>query len=164
MPALREVGIAAQTDLLKACPAAQGDRPVEVGGGLLVAGPVAAAIDHAQRLARVGQRKDQRMITPLALVIDVHALLALAGGLHHRAVGVDDGFLEERLGLLPPDLQPRGVEDRLQAEDGGRIEAAAEVARRGRVGDAAGTQGVEVRFVVAQQFQVFQAGPPASRL
>ena len=117
---LREVGVAPQADLPEACPAAQGDRPVEVEGRLLVAGPIAAAIDHEQRLARVGQREDQRMIAPLALVVDVHALLALAGGFDHRAVGVEDGFLEERLRLLPPDLQPRGVEDRLQAEDVGR--------------------------------------------
>ena len=39
----------------------------------------------------------------------------------------------------------------------GRVEAAAEVARRGRVGNAAGPQGVEVRLVAAQQFQVLQA-------
>ena len=68
------------------------------------------------------------------------------------------------LGLLPPDLQPRGVEDRLQAEEGGRIEAAAEVARRGGVGNAAGAQGVEVRLVAPQQFEVFQAGPSGQQV
>ena len=94
---LREVGVAPQADLLEARPAAQGDRPVEVEGRLLVAGPIAAAVDHEQRLARVGQREDQRVITPLALVVDVHALLALAGGLDHRAVGVEDRLVEERL-------------------------------------------------------------------
>ncbi len=98
------------------------------------------------------------MVAPLAFVVDIHALFALAGGLGHRAVGVEDGFREECFGLLPPDLQPRSVEDRLQAEDGCRVEAAAEVARRGRIGNAAGAQGVEVGLVVPQQFQVFQTG------
>ena len=36
----------------------------------------------------------------MAFVIDVHALLALARGFHHRAIGVEDRFLEKRLGLL----------------------------------------------------------------
>ena len=83
---------------------------------MLVAGPVPGPIDDEQRFARVGQREDQRVIAPLAIVVDVHALLALAGGFDHRAVGIDDRFVEERLGLLPPDLQPRGVEHSLQAD------------------------------------------------
>ena len=45
--------------------------------------------------------------------------------------------------------------------DGGLIEAAAEVAGGGRVGDAAGAQGVEEDFVVAAQFEVLQAGAVA---
>ena len=59
MRGLREVGVAAQGDLAKAGLAAQGDRPVEIDGRVLVAGTVAAAIDDEQRLARVGQRDDQ---------------------------------------------------------------------------------------------------------
>ena len=81
------------------------DRPVEVEGRLLVAGPIAAAVDHEQRLARVGQREDQGVIAPLALVVDVHALFALASGFDHRAVAVDDRLREELLRLLPPDLR-----------------------------------------------------------
>ena len=40
-------------------------------------------------------------------------------------------------------------------------EAAAEVARGGRIGDAAGAQGIEEDFVVAAQFDVLQAGAVA---
>ena len=39
--ALREVGVAAHADLLEACLAARGDRPIELGG-LLMTGPIAA--------------------------------------------------------------------------------------------------------------------------
>ena len=44
-----------------------------------------------------------------------------------------------------------------QGEDIGLGEAAAEVAGGGRVGDAFGSQGVEVDLVVAPQFEVFDA-------
>jgi hypothetical protein len=43
-------------------------------------------------------------------------------------------------------------------------EAAAEVAGGGRVGDAAGAQGVEEDLVVAPQLDVLQAGPLAERV
>ena len=154
---LREVGVAPQEDAAKARSPAVRDGPIEITGGLLVAGPIARAIHHVQRLARVGQGEHQGMITPLPLVVNIHALLALARGLDHRAVGLQHGLLEEALRLLPPDLHAGLVEDLLQAVDVRGGEAAAEVALRGRIGNAPGPQRVEVAFVVAQEFQVFQA-------
>ena len=97
------------------------------------------------------------MIAPLALVVDVHALLALAAGLDHRPVAIEDGFGEERGSLLPPDLQTGLVEDLLQAIDVACGEAAAEVAGGGRIGQASRAQGVEIGFVAAHQFQMLQA-------
>ena len=79
------------------------------------------------------------MIAPLALVIDVHAFLALSAGLHHRAVGLDDRFVEERLGLSTPSLKPRAIEDLLQTIDVRRVKATAEVSRGGRVGNTTRT-------------------------
>ena len=154
---LREVGVAAQEDAAKARSPAVRDGPIEITGGLLVAGPIARAIHHVQRLARVGQGKHENMITPLALVVDVHALFALARGLDHRAVAVQHSLLKEALRLLTPNLHAGLVEHLLQAADVRGGEAAAEVARRGGVGNAPGAQRVEVAFVVAQEFQVFQA-------
>jgi hypothetical protein len=98
------------------------------------------------------------VITPGAVVGDVQALLALAGGSYQRAVHVDRGQREEVVGLLPPDAPADVVEDVLQGVDVGRREAAAEVAGRGRVGDAAGAQGVEKHFVVAAELDVLQTG------
>ncbi len=43
---------------------------------------------------------DQRMIAPLAFVVDVDAFLALAVGGHHRAVHVKSALVEKRLRLL----------------------------------------------------------------
>ena len=68
------------------------------------------------------------------------------------------------LRLPPPDLQADGVEELLQAEDVGRVEAATEIARRGGIGNAAGPQGVEVGLVAAEQFQVFQARSPGQQI
>ena len=56
---LREVGVAAEADPAETGLAAQGDRAVEVPGGLFMAGAVAAAVDHVQQFTRVGQRDHQ---------------------------------------------------------------------------------------------------------
>ena len=107
---LGEVGIATQGDPPKAGSAAQVDRLVQVVGGLLVRGAVAAAIDQVERFGGVGQRDQQRMITPGAVVGDIDALLALGVGPDEGAIGVEDRFLEELGGLLGPDPQPRLIE------------------------------------------------------
>ena len=101
-----------------------------------MAGAVAAAVEQVQRLARVGQRDHQRMIAPLAFVVDVHALFALAGGGDHRTVAVDAGFVKELVGLLLPDFHASLVEDILQTVDRVGVKAAAEVARRCRIRNA----------------------------
>src|SRR5208337_3139441 len=84
--ALSEFGIAPQEDLLEASPATEANRLVEVEFGLLLRGPVAAAVDQVKRLSGVGQRDQQRMITPGAVVGDVDALLALGVGLDEGAI------------------------------------------------------------------------------
>ena len=130
---------------------------VEVDVGLLVRGAVAAAVDQEQRLGGVGQRDDQRVIAPGAVVGDVHALLALGVGGDERAVGVEERLVEEVGGLLAPDPQPGLVDGVHQRLDVGLGEAAAEVAGGGGVGDAVGAEGVEVDLVVAAEFEVLEA-------
>ena len=73
-------------------------------------------------------------------------------------------MLKKRFGLLPPDYAADAVEDRLRAEDGDLVEAAAEVAGRGRVGDAAGAEDIQVGDVRAEQFQVFQTPAPGQQV
>ena len=68
-------------------------------------GAVAAAIDQVERLGGVGQRDQQGMIAPGAVVGDVDALLALGVGGDEGAVDVDDRLGEEVGGLLGPDPQ-----------------------------------------------------------
>ena len=103
------------------------------------------------------------VIAPGAVVGDVHALLALAGGLDQGAVHVEEGLVEEGRGLAGPDLQARVVDDVEQRLNAVRGKAATEVAGRGGIGDAAGAQGVEEDLVVAAQFEVLQAGAVAQR-
>ena len=93
---LGEVGVAPQGDPLESGLAAEGDHLVQGLGGPLVRGPVAAAIDQVERLGGVGQRDQQRVITPGAVVGDVDALLALGVGADEGAVDVEDGLVEER--------------------------------------------------------------------
>ena len=160
---LREVGVAAQQHAGGSRPRKQTARPRSTSRGrAFVRGPVARAVDEAQHLAGVGQGHDQRVIAPGAVVGDVHALLALAGGLDQRAVHVDDGLVEERR----PAARPRPCR-RVSSKMSCRVsmssarEAAAEVAGGGGIGDAACAQGVEEDLVVAAQFEVLQAGAVA---
>ena len=100
---LGEVGVTAQGDALESGLAAEGDHLVQGLGGVLVRGPVATAIDQVERLGGVGQRNQQRMITPGAVVGDVDVLLALGVGADEGAVDVEDRLVEEVGGLLGPD-------------------------------------------------------------
>jgi len=103
-----------------------------------------------QWFSSVGQRQLHGLIAPLALVVDVHPLLALPRRLDHRAVGVEDGLLEEAGGLLLPDLDTGVVEDFLQGGDTLDVEPAAEVAGCRRFRNPADTEGIEVGLVVPQ--------------
>ena len=141
----------------KAALAAQGDRLVQVDVGLLVRGTVATAIEQVQRLGGVGQRDEQGLIAPVPFVVDVDALLTLGVGRNHRAIGIDDRFVEELGRLLGPDAQPRPINEIHQVQDVGYREAAAEIADRGRVWDTLGSDRIEVDHIVAPQFQVFDA-------
>ena len=119
MLGLGKVGVAAQQDLAKAAAQTGGDGRVEGLGSAFVRRAIAGTIDDAQQFAGVGQGDDQGMITPGAVVGDVHALLALAGGGHQRAVGIEDGLVKETVGLLLPDADADIVIDVLQGVDVG---------------------------------------------
>ena len=67
-----------------------------------------------------------------------------------------DGFLEER-GLLLPDLQPRLVEHVHQSIDRAAARSAGRSRRPWSGRESAVPQGVQIRLVVAPQFQVLQA-------
>src|SRR5262249_56628405 len=99
----------------------------EVGGGGLVGGGAGGAVDQEQRLLGVGQRHQQGVVAPGAVVGQVHPLLALPGGAHQRPVGLEDGPLEEGGGLLPPDLDALPVQDARQRVEVRGGEAAQEV-------------------------------------
>src|SRR5260370_31736938 len=101
------------------------------------------------------------MITPGAIVGDVHALLALAGGCHQRAVHVDHRQVEESSRLLLPDALADLVENVLKDVDVALGEAAAEVARGGRVGDAAGARNHQKNYIRPSQLPVFARAAPS---
>src|SRR5262249_13800888 len=148
-------------DTAEATSEAHGQRLVHLFGRTLVGGPIARAIDQTKHLAAVGQRQDQRVIAPGAVVGDVHTLLALPLGGRQGAVHIDDGLLEEGVGLRGPGLQARVVDKVQQRVDVGAVKASAEVAGRGGIGDAACPQRVEEVFVLASQFEVLQTSAVA---
>src|SRR5207249_1242170 len=119
---------------------------------------VAGAVDQAQDLAGLGQGEDQGMVAPGAVVGDVHALLALAGGFDQAAIHVEGGLGEKGRGLLGPNLATDVVEDVTQGRQVGGREAAAEIASGGGIGQAAGAQGIEEDLVLAAQVHVLQTG------
>src|SRR5207247_5162638 len=80
-----------------------------------------------------------------------------------KAVHVQEGLLEEGRRLVRPDLQARVVDDFEEGLNAVRGKAATEVSRRGGVGEAAGTQGVQQDLIVAQEFEVLQASAAAQR-
>ena len=145
---LREIGIAAERQPLKARRATQRAGSIESLGRPLRRRAIAAPVDEEERLPRVGQRHHQGMVAPHAVVRDVHAFLTLPGGLDQRAVRVDDGFLEKPRRLRAPDPQPRLVDRGLQRLDGGLVKAAAEIARGGRVGNPLRAQGIEIHLIL----------------
>ena len=63
-----------------------------------------------------------------------------------------------------PDADADVVIDVLQAVDAGRIEAPAEIASRGGIGNALGAQGVEIVDIIASQFDVLQTLATAQRV
>ena len=155
LPGLSEVGVAAKQDRLEPGLPAERHRAVQVRIRLLVAGTIRRAVHQVERLFGVGQRDQQRMVSPLPVVTDAHALLAFAGGRRDRAIGIEDRAIEERRGLMLPDVDP-DVVDRVHQRQQLLVgdEASAEVSGGGGVGDTPGTQRVEVGFVVAEGFQV----------
>ena len=105
-------------------------------GRALVAGAAGRAVEQEQRLCVLARETMQGVVAPDAVVGQVHALLASALGAGDGAVGLQDGVLEECLGLLPPDEQAFFVDGLLKRGDVRGGEAAEEIAGGGGVGDA----------------------------
>jgi len=111
MLGLRERCIAADGDLSKPGSIAEIYGTVDPVRRALLRWSVSAAIDEVQRLSRLRQRDEQRVVSPRALVRHIHPFLALAGRLGDDAVDVDCRLGEEVGVLLPPHSKSGLVED-----------------------------------------------------
>lgn len=154
---LGEVGVAAQKDAPKTAAKTGGDGAIESIGGAFMAGAIAGTIDDAEDFAGVGQANDQGMITPDAVVGDVHAFFAFGVGAHQGAVGIDAGLVEKVAGLLLPECHASVIEDVLEEVDFVGVETSAKIAGGGGIGKALGTEGVEKGGIVAAQLDVLEA-------
>ena len=111
---------------------------------------VPGPIHDVKRLARVGQCHSLNLVAPLVLVVDVHALLALAGRLNRRAIDVDRRDGKELGRLLAPDSHAGVVEQFLQRVDASDVKPAAEVARSRRIRNPRCAQRIEIPLVIPQ--------------
>ncbi len=121
---------------------------------MLVRRPVAAAIDQIERLGGIGQRDHQGMISPGAVVREVHALFALSVGADESAVDIDHRFTEETGGLLRPDSKSRLIDRVHKRNDIIFGKPATEVSFRGRIGNPLSAQSVEIDRIGASQLNV----------
>src|SRR5271156_1296954 len=94
------------------------------------------------------------MVAVLAVVGEIHPLLALGIARDEGAVGVQYRLFEEHGRLLGPDPLAGFIDRVHQGHDIFPTEAAAQVAGSRGIGDALGSQGVEINLVVASQFEV----------
>ena len=137
----------------------EGDRLVDPGRGVGVAGRVARPVDQVEHFPGVGQRDQQRGVAPDSFVGNVHALLQLARGGHDRAVGVEIDHLADQVrAATTPQRGPYRVDRVHQRHDVGLGEAAQEVPRRGGVRQQLRPEPVHQRHVVTQPVHVLQTG------
>ena len=96
------------------------------------------------------------MVAVLAVIGEIHSLLALGVARDNRAIGVQNRFFEELGRLLSPDTLAGFIDRVHQGHDIHPTKSAAEVAGSRGIGDALGAQGVEINLVVPPQFEVFE--------
>ena len=127
-------------------------------------GSITGPVLQVQHFPGLGQRYDQRMIAPLAFVVDAEALFSLAAGFNHCAVGFDGGLIEERIGLLLPDHLPGPVDGLHHSKNLHVTKAAAEVAGGGGIRNPLRAQGIEVGFVGASNLKMLKTGPATEQV
>ena len=155
MLGLREVGVSPQQDRAEARLQAKLDRFVQEDVGKLRRRTIATAVEQKQWFGGIGQRDQEWMVAVLAVIGEIHALLALGIARDKGAVGVQNRLFEELGRLLSPDPLAGFIDRVHQGHDIHPTETAAEVAGSRGIGDALGAQGVEINLVVAPQFEVF---------
>lgn len=110
-----------------------------------------------QDLLGVGQRNNQRMVSPLLLVVHTDPFLALAGCFDHSSIGFDDCTFEEFRRLMCPDLESRFVDCLHEHEDLHLVESSTEITCRCWVRDALCSKSVEEGFVGTTDLKMIQA-------
>jgi hypothetical protein len=158
---LREVGVATEQDFHKTGAKAGIGGLVESDRRAFMGGAVAGSIDNAQHFTGVGQADEQRMVTPGAVISDIHAFLAIARSANERAIDVDHSLLEEANRLLLPQTDADIVVDVLQGVDVGDGETPGEIASRGGIRNPLGTERIEEVDIVAAPFDILHAGAVA---
>ncbi len=97
-------------------------------------------------------------------MVDTDALLLLAIGFHHRAIGFDRRLIEKLVGLLLPDFQTSLIDPLHELHDFEGIKSSAEISGGGWIWNPLGSQSVQIGFVGSAKFNVLQARPPGQQV
>ncbi len=90
------------------------------------------------------------MIPPLAVVRQIHPLLACPGRFHDAAIGFDDRLSQERVGLLFPDSQAFVIDHVHQRINVCHLETTQKITSGRGIGNPLRAQNIEVGFVVTE--------------
>src|SRR6185369_1771393 len=135
---LGKIGVAAKQNFTETAAQASRNGPLQCVGGAFVGRAITRAVDQPQDFVSVGQGDHQGMIAPGAIVSDVHAFFAVAGGFDQRAIDVENGLLKEGGGLLPPNADAYVIKDVLQQVDLVSVKTTAEIGGGRGIGNATG--------------------------
>ena len=157
MLGLREFGVSQMQDCAEARVKAKLDGFVQEEIGVVRRRAIAAAYQQKQRFVVLASEIKKGMVAVLAVIGEIHSLLALGVARDNRPIGVQNRFFRRTRAVAQPRRAPAGFIDRVhQGHDIHPTKSAAEVARSRGIGDALCSQGVEIDFVVPPQFEVFE--------
>src|SRR5271157_3739592 len=164
MSSQSKIRISPQTDPLKTLPH-QSNRAVNPGNGTVMGNTVARTIDQIQRLRRVGQGDQKRVVTPIPIVRKPDPFLTLPERQGVRPVRVNDRFLAfSPAQALLPQLGPKAVDRLHQLNHIPFRKPPREITSSGRVRNALNSHTVHKGFIVAPQFNILKTRSARKRV
>ena len=155
---VREVGVPADRDAAGHFHH-QINRAINPFDAPTVAGRVCWTIDQVKHFFGIGQRHQQRPVSPDPFIRQSDALLTFSAGPGNRSIHVNKRFLQKSLRLYFPYFEPRSIEAFLQRRNVRLTKAPREISGRRRIGYPFRSQSIQEHFILPAQFNIFQPLP-----